>query len=324
MTLSIAVIGCGWVSNARHGPAYQEYAASHPSARLSACCDLDAQRAEDFRDQFGFARAYRDPFTLLEHERPDVICLNVPPEVTCALGGEILRRGIPLLSEKPPGLNRAEIDRLISAADRGGAPHQVAFNRRYMPLATELRARLADSPVEHVAIQMARVDRRDDNFATTAIHSIDTARFLAGSDFAHLRIHYQELPWLGPQVANFTLDGIFENGTTAQLSFQPCSGADLERSQVYARDQVFLWDVNTGLDVPGRLRHFRAGQLAADLDAIQFCGRSESYFLNGFYQEDAAFFDALSAGRPPLNSFRACRQSVEIMESLSTRAQNYP
>lgn len=323
MPLSIVVIGCGGISNSSHGPAYLEYAQTHPGTLLAACCDHHLERAADFRERFGFLRTYRDPLEMLERERPDAVCLNVPPKMLSELGCEVLRRGHALLSEKPPGLTVGEIDRLIVAARENGTLHQVAFNRRFMPLAAELKARLAGEPVQHLNIQMARVGRTDANFATTAVHAIDAARFFAASDFQELRFQYQEQAELGSGVANFILDGCFASGATAQLSFQPISGTNIERSAIYTRDQVFFLDANTGPDAPGRLRHFRQGQLVADLDAVQFCGRSDDYFINGFYQEDAAFFDAVQAGVQPVHSFQSCRQSVEIMACLSERRASY-
>lgn len=324
MTLSIVVIGCGGISTGSHGPAYREYALTHPGTFLAACCDHHAERAEIFRDSFGFLRAYRDPWEMLEREKPDAVCLNVPPEVLSEMGCEVMRRGHALFSEKPPGLSLDEIDRLIEAARQSGVLHQVAFNRRFMPLAVELKARLGSETVQHINIQMVRVGRTDANFATTAVHAIDAARYFAASDFEQVRFQYQEQPDLGSGVANFTLDGRFANGATVQLSFQPYSGTNIERSTIYTRDQVFFLAANNGPDAPGRLIHYRQGVCLADLDAVQFCGRSDDYFLNGFYQEDAAFFDAVQAGVRPAHDFKSCRQSVEIMACISERRASYP
>ena len=77
---------------------------------LAACCDVDAGRAESFRGQFGFQRAYTDYGEMLDREQPQAVCLNAPPRLTCA-----------------------EIDRLIDAAQSGGVIHMAAFNRRFMP-----------------------------------------------------------------------------------------------------------------------------------------------------------------------------------------------
>ena len=61
-------------------------------------------------------------------------------------------------------------------------PHQVAFNRRYTPLVVELKRRLAGATIQHIDCQFYRVGRTGSDFTTTAIHGIDTVRFLAGCD----------------------------------------------------------------------------------------------------------------------------------------------
>lgn len=321
MPIKIVVIGCGWVSNAYHGPAYAEYASTQAGVVLAACCDEDLRRAEAFRDRFGFARAYTDYREMLEHEQPQSVALNVPPALISPIGCDILQQGFPLLCEKPPGLTLEEIDLLTAAARSGGAIHQVAFNRRFMPLMIELKRQLEGLPIHHIEIQQARVRRTDVKFATTAIHVIDAARFLAGADYKQINITYQELPEMGPGVANYLLDGRFHNGTTTHMAITPVSGINVERTTVHAFDHTFLLHANNGPDAPGHLWHYHDGKLVSELDAISFTGRREAYFLDGFYQEDAAFFDAVQAGQQPAPDFQSCRQSVEIMQCITERKE---
>src|SRR5204862_1284540 len=135
-------------------------------------------------------RVQPDVARLVEAERPDAVALVVPDTETCRLGLALLERGVPVLVEKPPGRTVDEVDRLIAAAEGGAGgpvPHQVAFNRRFVPLLREARRRLgAISPpaaVQHVHYEMTRVGRRDPYFSTTAIHGLDAVRFLAASDY---------------------------------------------------------------------------------------------------------------------------------------------
>ncbi len=319
MSIKIVVIGCGWVSNACHGPAYVEYASTHAGVVLAACCDEDPRRAGAFRDRFIFARAYTDYREMLERERPQAVALNVPPALISPIGCDILQQGYPLLCEKPPGLTLEEIDRLSAAARSGGAIHQVAFNRRFMPLMIALKRQLEGLPIHHIEIQQARVRRTDANFATTAIHVIDAARFLAGADYTQINITYQELPDMGPGVANYLLEGRFPKGATTHLAITPVSGMNMERITVQALNHTFLLHANNGPDAPGHLWHYHEGKLVSEQDAVSFTGRSEAYFIDGFYQEDSAFFDAVQAGRAAAPDFHSCRQSVEIMQCITER-----
>jgi myo-inositol 2-dehydrogenase / D-chiro-inositol 1-dehydrogenase len=210
MAFKICVIGCGEIAIGYHGPSYAKYADENPSVELAACCARRTGTAARFAEQFGFKRSYTDYLQMLEQERPDAVCLNVPPELVCEFSCEILDQGLPLLLEKPPGLTVAEIDRMITAAANSGVPHQVAFNRRFTPLTRALKRMLTENlalgEIQHIRVDFTRLNRTEADFSITAIHGIDTARFLAGSDFTWARFHYQDLSSLGSGVANIFID----------------------------------------------------------------------------------------------------------------------
>jgi predicted dehydrogenase len=323
MTFKIAVIGCGWVSMDCHGPAYARYAQIHPGVELTACCDLDAQKAAAFASRFGFLHAYTQSQEMLDAEKPQAVCLNVPPEAMCSAGCMILEQGYPLLCEKPPGNTVAEVDRLIAAAHGSGAIHQVAFNRRFMPLAAELRRQLEALPAQAVEIVMARYRRLEADFTTTAVHAIDLARFLLDSDYRQIRFRYEDQEVSGQPVTSYLLEGVMESGAAARLSIYPATGMNIERAAVYCAGQAFELALSNGLDEPGWLRRYQENRLAAEISGAQLAGSRESTILNGFYGEDAAFFDAVRAGAQPRNDLRSARQSVEIMQALRERRAQY-
>jgi len=345
MTFKIAVIGCGWVSMDCHGPAYVRYAETHPDVELTACCDLDAQRAAQFGGRFGFLRRYTHYQEMLQAEKPQAVCLNVPPEAISSIGCAILEQGYPLLCEKPPGTCVEQVDALITAAHQSGAAHQVAFNRRFMPLVVELKKQLAGLPVQAVEIVLARYRRLEPDFTTTAVHAIDLARFLLDCDFRELSFRYSVYEVSGQPVTNYLLEGVLFSGATARISIYPATGLNVERVTIYCADQTFWLACSNGLDAPGWLRRYQENRLVAELDGAQLAGSggtehrfdggcrrpksgltgrsSESYLLNGFYAEDAAFFDAVQAGIQPRDDLRSARQSVAIMQALRERQTQY-
>lgn len=328
MSFKIATIGCGGMATGGHGPSYAKYAATHPDTELAACCDLDAAKAETFRARFGFARSYTDLDTMLDTEKPDAVCLVAPVELTCELSCRILAKGYPLLMEKPPGLTVDETDRMIAAADAANAPTQVAFNRRYTPLLTELKRLLepfAPSEMQHLRYDFTRVGRLDPDFSTTAIHGIDAARFLAGSDYAHIRFRYQEFPQLGPGVANIYLDGVFASGMTAHLDFCPVVGLLMERATIHAHHHTFILDIPApySSEQTGRLQHIEKNVWKRDMTGAELSDGTEMFELNGFYAENAAFFDAIRSGARPVGDLRSARQSVEVAQSIRERRSEY-
>jgi myo-inositol 2-dehydrogenase/D-chiro-inositol 1-dehydrogenase len=323
MTFKIAVIGCGWVSMDCHGPAYTRYAGTHPGVELIACCDLDAQRAAAFGERFGFLHAYTHYAEMLQDEKPDAVCLNVPPKAVCSMGCAILEQGYPLLCEKPPGISVVEVDRLLAAARQSGAIHQVAFNRRFMPLVAECKKYITGQSVQALEIVMARYRRLEADFTTTAVHAVDMARFLLDSDYGEVRFRYPTHEVSGQPVTSYMLDGEMVCGTAVRLGIYPDSGMNVERVTVYCTGQAFELACSNGLDAPGWLRRYQENRLVEEISGAQLAGSSESYILNGFYSEDEAFFDAVQAGCQPRDNLASARQSAAIMQAMRERQKQY-
>lgn len=323
------MIGCGEHAVSSHGPSQAACARAHPDFVRAACCDSDPARAERYRARFGFTRAYGDLQAMLDAERPDAVAVAVPVAVASDVGRRVLEQGYPALLEKPPAETVAEIDRLIAAAragaSRGGVvPHQVAFNRRYVPLVVALARwldELGRDRLQHVRYEMIRSRRLDPDFSTTAIHAIDAVRFIAGSDFAEVRFRYQELGALDHGVVNIFLDGVMRSGVTAHLSFCPVAGGVVERAEVHARDasgflEVPMWG---GYDAPGRLLCFEGGSVVADARGEA----AQPFEQGGFYGEYAAFLDNLAAGRAPSPGLAEVRQSVAVAEAMRARRSEF-
>jgi predicted dehydrogenase len=326
--MRLCQIGCGEHARVAHGPSQRRCAAERPDLVLAGCCDLEPERAESFRRDFGYARAHTDPVAMLDAERPDAVVVVVPVERTVAVGSLVLERGLPLLLEKPPGETVAEVDRLIAAAGLPGraVPHQVAFNRRFAPLARELRRRIeASGPLQHVHYEMTRVERRDPDFSTTAIHGLDAVRYLAGADYAEARFRYRELPELGRGVANIFVDAVMTSGATAHLAFAPVAGVLVERAAAHAHGHSLFLHVPMwgGVDSPGRLWHYSGGTLAAEVSGDQVGDGTALYELGGFYRETVAFLDALAQGRSPSPGLTESRQSVELAQQIRERRGEY-
>ncbi len=218
---------------------------------------------------------------------------------------------------------------MIAAARRNHTPNQVAFNRRYIPLLKVLKEYLSGhfkpDEIQHIRYDFSRIDRRDADFSTTAIHGIDAARTLVGSDFRHIRFHYQEFPDLGQNVANIMMDCTFTSGATGQLNFYPVSGVITERATVHAFNNTFFLNLPiwNAYDTPGRLTHVCAGKTIFDISGPEVSESDEEFILNGFYNENVSFFDDIKAGRLPEGSLETSRQSVEIADFIRERKPEY-
>lgn len=329
MPFKICVIGCGAIAWRGHGPAYRRYREERPDTELVACVDADLDKAAAFAAEFGFCRSYARIDEALDAERPDAVCLLVPAPRIAELAVSILRRGYPLLLEKPPGVSKEEALRIASAAARpegGEIATRVAFNRRYMPLVRQARIVLdewnAAGRLHHIAYDISRVGRTDDEDASvTAIHGVDALRELAGSDYRDIRLAYRPLPHLGPRVTNVALEGEFRSGVTFRLNYYPVAGAVYERATITGEDGTLLLRLPfwTSSDSPGSAELLTGNR---ERERWERSG-DEAYAANGFYEENAGFFDAVRAGLSPSGGIRSAIQSVEVAEAIWRRETRY-
>jgi predicted dehydrogenase len=323
VSFRIAIIGCGNMSAYAHGPSLARYALTHPDTELAACCDLDEKRASAYRERFGFVRSFTDLDEMLDEVKPNAVSLVVREHHTAQLGCHILKKGFPLILEKPPGVNPQELRRLIRAADKRQVPHQVAFNRRYHPVLRALKKQTDSSGAEkHIRYTMTRVRRLDADFSHTAIHALDAVRFLAGSDYARAVISYRHLPGLGSTVANVFLDCVFVSGATAQLTICPVTGANVERAEVFALDNSWCGELEAAKEapeMPAALRHFKNSVCVEELSGAALAGGTEFFLTNGFYAENEAFLDAVRSGQRPVDDLRSCVQAMTLAQALRER-----
>ncbi len=315
--LRICQIGCGSHARAVYADSLRAYSQSHEGqVAYAACCDLDEEAAARYGQLAGFAAAYGDMDQMLREQRPDAILLTTPFTVTSRLARQLLSAGIPTLMEKPPAESYDETLRLAQAAAAYGTPHQVAYNRRHMPLVRALRQRLAGQRIEHIECAMHRVGRRENFFHTTAVHDLDLACYLAGSPLRSMAARY---PVVEGDVINahFLLD--YENGAAATLSFCPVSGAVTERIAVTAENGLFVVDLPAWGARSGSLTHYRDGVLQEHLCDESLPDGTAMFITNGFYRQLSDFLDHIAAGKAPEHTLATCLDTALLAQCMADR-----
>jgi predicted dehydrogenase/threonine dehydrogenase-like Zn-dependent dehydrogenase len=136
-TPRFGMIGAGSFATATLAPGLIE-AGVAPGAVASA----GGLSAEDARRRFDFEAAYADPAQLLAREDLDLIAIATRHDSHAELAAAALRRGLATYVEKPLALDFEGLAEVLAAQRETGAPLFVGFNRRWAPLAAELRRRL--------------------------------------------------------------------------------------------------------------------------------------------------------------------------------------
>jgi predicted dehydrogenase len=121
----ICIVGAGQLSS-RRIYAYIGLA----GAELVGVCDVDTEKARRNARRFG-GRAYAGLDRMLEREQPDgvIICINAEEHVR--LAQQVLRRGVPVYTEKPPAPSAAAALELARLSKETGVLCTTAFKKRY-------------------------------------------------------------------------------------------------------------------------------------------------------------------------------------------------
>ena len=187
--LRVLIAGCGGISRV-----WLDALRDAPDADVVGFVDLDPERAHEAARHLGSAAPVdSDLRALLEWTRPDVVFDCTVPEAHHDVAIAALGAGCHVLCEKPLADTLAHARAMIDAATAGGRTLAVMQNRRYDPNARALRAFLAEGNIGRVTTLHADffIAPHFGGFRDTmehvllrdmAIHTFDSARFLAGED----------------------------------------------------------------------------------------------------------------------------------------------
>ena len=181
--VKIGFIGCG-------SHAYRNIYPCLPflPVDLVAVCDINKEKADLFKRQFGARRSYTDFEDMLKNEKLDAVMVVVGfgedgTPLYSSIVNAILKRGIPVWFEKPPARNALEIETMIRSAKKGKTFAQVGFKKMFMPSINKVRDIIRAKEFGDITTYTLRypvdlpVDIRD-------IKSASPRRFL--DDFVHV------------------------------------------------------------------------------------------------------------------------------------------
>jgi predicted dehydrogenase len=178
----LCIVGAGNLSTRRIYP----YIGA-AGAVLAGVCDLDTDRAARNARLWG-GTPYTDLDVMLDAEHPDGVIICVGPAAHAALAPRILRRGIPVYTEKPPALTAADALAVARVARETGVLCTTAFKKRHAAAYVRARDWLAQFPpedryslsIDYASGQYPNRDEASSFLLDFAVHVIDLASFLFG------------------------------------------------------------------------------------------------------------------------------------------------
>jgi predicted dehydrogenase len=224
--LRMAVIGVGHL-----GKEHARILAELPDVELVGVADVNAEQAQAVARRCG-TRAYTTYWPLLN--LVDAATIVVPTTHHFAIAGEFLRRGIPLLVEKPLTTTLEQADALVDLANQQGVLLQVGHIERFNPAFEALQAR----PLQPKFVECERLgpfSGRSTDIGVVLdlmIHDLDLLLTLVGAPVCAVEGIGVSLFGEHEDVANARLT--FANGCVANVSASRASPAPVRRLRLWA------------------------------------------------------------------------------------------
>lgn len=113
--VKVAIIGCGTIANAAHGPSYGK----NPNAKIVWCVDIIPERAVALAAKYGDAdtKTGTDYREMLQDASVEAVSVCVPNYLHAPITIDCLNAGKHVLCEKPASTNLALVQEMKAAAD---------------------------------------------------------------------------------------------------------------------------------------------------------------------------------------------------------------
>lgn len=309
----VGLIGAGGMANRVHYPSLHEF----PDVEMVALCDLMPDKLVSTAEKFGIPKTYSDYRQMLAEEDVDAVYVLMPPHHLFDVVIQCLKQRKHVFIEKPPGVTYEQARMMALAAEQNGVFGMCGFNRRYIPLITQLRERVderggviqcvstfykyhvAGRPYYEGAIDILSCD---------AIHAVDMLRWMGGEP-AQVASHVTNRCNTFDDSFNSLIR--FENGATGVLLTNWCVGSRTHTFEMHGRGiSVFC-----NPDVEAVI--YTEGKSEPEVITTQAAaGSSELHHYYGFAAENRHFIDCIKEGRTPSSSLADAARTMRLVNQI--------
>lgn len=134
----IGFVGVGGMGQCAHLRNY----VTAPGCEVAAVAELREKTARRVAGRYGIPKVYRTHAEMLENERLDGIVAPQPFTRHGILLPDLLKRGIPIFSEKPLAASVEVGERIVGAAREGKTWHMVGYHKRSDPATMYAKAEI--------------------------------------------------------------------------------------------------------------------------------------------------------------------------------------
>jgi predicted dehydrogenase len=315
----VAIIGCGLIGPKR--------ARALPGARLVACADLIAERAQQLAAAYDAIAC--DWQEAVRRDDVQIVIVATTNDALAAVAYEAIEAGKHVLIEKPAMRHVAEIDPLIEAAERRRVQVRVGFNHRYHPALLKARELIDAGACGDLMFIRARYGHGGrvgydkewranptvsggGELIDQGVHLIDLSRWFLG-DFPKVDGHAATYFWNMPVDDNAFLLLRNADDKTAFLQVSCTEWKNLFSFEIYGRTGKLQVDGLGGSYGVERLTYYRMlpEMGPPDTTAWEYPRGDRSWEL-----EFREFVDDIAQSRTPNPGLRDARAALDIVRRI--------
>lgn len=203
----------------------------------------------------GIINSTTDYHEMLKDSEVDLVLVTTQHNMHAKMALDIMKAGKSVFVEKPLALTKEELDQIIEAHQTNNVNVSVGFNRRFAPLAQQMKKALGDgtNPINIVATMNAGFIPKDvwvhdmevggGRIIGEACHYIDLCTYLTGSKVTAVCMNAMGLnPEENTDNASILLK--YENGSNAVINYfaNGSKSYSKERVEVYSQERTLIMD----------------------------------------------------------------------------------
>jgi myo-inositol 2-dehydrogenase/D-chiro-inositol 1-dehydrogenase len=316
--LGVGIIGCGRAAVALHIPAL----ARIPGLRLSAVCDVDAQRLAQAALANRTVSRHTSYPALIADPSVDVVLVAVPPAQHAEVFVAAVGAGKHVYTEKPLALALKEADRMAAAAAASPGHCTMGFNLRSHRLVCEARSHLrAGTLGRPVAMRTTLIggpiarpawqhNPRDGGGAIFELgsHHFDLWRHLLNAEVEEVRAEFTH----GANGSAAAVSGRLANGAMA-VSILALHGAAAHDVEVIGEDGLMRFSLYRGdsLEIGPASRAARLANWLRQLPGAARSARRGGDYLDSYRRHWLRAAACFRGGESPA-TLEDGRRSLEI------------
>ena len=249
-------IGLGLIGLGRHGMRYAQHVLTElPQARLVAVCRRDIGQGLTFAQQHNL-HFYVDYRELIADPQVDALLVVTSPSLTRPIALEAIRKGKPLLIEKPLAVTAAEARQITESAHEANVPLMTAHTLRYDGTIAKLKDIAFEIGGWNYMVLTARMEQRAHSeeeiqgwkgrgaLLEIGIHLLDLVRFLTEDEVEEVHC---ELGQPSPEEPEERAWGrlLTQSGLPCLLDVSRVSESRVTRAEIIGKNGQILADWTT-------------------------------------------------------------------------------